>query len=558
MKNRVIVTIIGILGCLATNAQNPKWYKKARNSQLSVIAYDAKDNMRQGQAFFLNEKGDIATEYDMLKGAEKAIAIDAEGKQYNITHVLGANSLYNVAKLETNNAKIKLLPIAETAAEAQQIVYIMPICNTDKKATCTIDTIAKTQEFGDEKYPYYTLKHAVDERLAGCPVFNENGELLGHIQMPADDHNKPAYILGVKYTNSLNISAIDVNNNDLRAIGISKALPDDESQATSYVFLFNKKDKKAYTEAIRDYINKFPNSSVGYIQLAELQAAEKQYKEAEETYAKAYTMNTGHEDEIHHSFAKLLYQSGLLEESPAEGWNMEHALQEARAAYDCNPLPLYTALQGMCLYAQKDYEASYTKFMEMANTNMRSAEYFLYASQCKQMLKATDEEILALQDSAINCFTKPYPIEAANYLYLRAKTLNSLKRYKEAVTDMNEYEHLLAGNANANFYYEREQMEMQCRMYSAALNDIERAVKLLPEEPVLRAEEAAVNYRVGQLDEAIIAAREAIRLDESFADAHRILGICLRDKGKTIDAKKALQRAIELGDSMAQSILEKM
>ena len=67
-----------------------------------------------------------------------------------------------------------------------------------------------------------------------------------------------------------------------------------------------------------------------------------------------------------------------------------------------------------------------------------------------------------------------------------------------------------------------------------------------------------MNYRVGQLNEAIAAAKEAIRLEETFADAHRILGICLRDQGKTTEAKKSLQKAIEYGDTVAQSILDKI
>lgn len=559
MKYRIALTFITAISSLFTLAQTPKWFKKARKAQLSLIAYDAQGNMRQGQAYFINDKGEAIAEYDIFKGAEHATLVDADGKQYEVTHILGANSLYNVVNLETSCTKSSSMPLANATVSLKQPVYIMPICNNDKKAVCVVDTVAQLQEFGEGNHTYYTLCHSIDERLAGCPAFNTEGELIGHVQMPAGDKKKPAFIIAASYASSLRVSsALDVNNNDLKAINIAKSLPDDETQASSYLYLFPRQDSKMYQKALDDFIIKFPSNPSGYIQLAELQAANKEYKAAEETFLQALSKKTGHDDEIHHSFAKLLYQAGLQDSAPAEGWTLEHALQEGEAAFACNPLPLYTAFEGHVLYAQKQYQAAYDKFMSLSSTNMRSAENFTYAAQCKQDLKAPIEEILALQDSAVNCYTKPYPADALNYLYLRAQTLAEMERYRDAVTDMNECEHLLSGKVSVQFYYEREQMEIKCRMYSAALTDIERAVKLAPESALLHAEEATVNYCVGQFEQAITAAREAVRIDDTFADAHRILGICYRESGKKAEARKELQRAADLGDTIAKAALEKL
>ncbi len=573
--HKIITSIILLLFCTVNGlAQNPKWFKAARKTQITVLTYDAQNNIRQGQGYFIDDKGTALAEYDLFRGACKAVVIDSNGKEYEVKNIMGADALYNVIKLGTTANKTSYSATTEQNtegkkandskakednkdAEDKQTVCIMPICSTDKKALCTIDVISKVEQFGEAKHNYYTLSKPVDERLAGCPVYTDGGELIGSLQLAAKKDN-PSYILAASYGKSLHISALDVNNSNLNAVNIPKALPDDESQATTYLFLMNRQNTEVYKQQIEAFIEKFPTSTVGYIQLAELQSSLQMYQDAEQTYTKAFACTSEKADELHHSFAKQLYQSGLKQTPPAEGWNMEHALAEASAAYAANPLPLYTALEGMCLYALQKYEESYEKFISMSTTNMRSAEYFLYASQCKQMLKASDEEILALQDSAIACYNKPYPVQAASYLYLRSKTLASMKRYREAVADMNEYEHLASGNISAQFCYEREQIEMQCRMYAQALSDIERAVKLEPTEPLFRAEEAVVNYRVGQTDQAIAAAKEAIRLDDKFADAHRILGICYRDKGNKAEARKCLERAIELGDSLSQGILDKM
>lgn len=292
--------------------------------------------------------------------------------------------------------------------------------------------------------------------------------------------------------------------------------------------------------------------------MAEYEARMGNFHKAGKVYADGLSHCKEHLDEIHHSYAKLLYQSGMRNQPFAEGWTLDKGLEEAVAAYESNPQPLYTALQGMILYGLERYDDAYAKFVSMAQTNMRSAEYFLYAAQCKQIQDAPAEEVLAMQDSALACYSKPYPVEAANTLYLRSKTLAQLKRFRDAVNDLNEYEHLLSANVNAEFYYQREQLEMQCRMYQQALNDIDRSVTLEPREPLYRAEQAVVNYRVGQIDEAIAAARETIKLDAEFADAYRILGICLQEKGKKQEARQNLQKAVDLGDELSKGVLEKL
>ena len=92
-------------------------------------------------------------------------------------------------------------------------------------------------------------------------------------------------------------------------------------------------------------------------------------------------------------------------------------------------------------------------------------------------------------------------------------------------------------------------------MFQQALDDIERAAKMDPKEPLYQAELAAANYRFGQIDEAVTAARAAIALDDQFPDAFRILGVCLRQQKKEAEARQALQRAAELGDETAKSLL---
>ena len=162
---------------------------------------------------------------------------------------------------------------------------------------------------------------------------------------------------------------------------------------------------------------------------------------------------------------------------------------------------------------------------------------------------------LAMQDSAVACFTKPYPEAAAPTLLIRAQTLMAMGKYRQAVMDLNDYEHLKFKEVNANFYYQRYQAEMRCRMFQQALNDIERCTTMEPREPLFFAELAATHYRFNQVEEAVTAARQAIALDPEFPDAHRILGVCLRAQNKESEAQAALKRAADLGDETAKGLI---
>jgi tetratricopeptide (TPR) repeat protein len=57
---------------------------------------------------------------------------------------------------------------------------------------------------------------------------------------------------------------------------------------------------------------------------------------------------------------------------------------------------------------------------------------------------------------------------------------------------------------------------------------------------------AVARYRAGQLDLALAAAREAVRLDENIADAHYLIGMCLRDNQQPAEAAAALEKAVAI------------
>ena len=145
---------------------------------------------------------------------------------------------------------------------------------------------------------------------------------------------------------------------------------------------------------------------------------------------------------------------------------------------------------------------------------------FYAAAQCK--LQANDSKAaLALVDSAVNTFTKPYLKTAAPYLRARAE------------------------------------LNMACRRYQLAINDMESVVALEPNNAELWAEKASYELRVNLTDKALESAQECLRLDPEGSDGYLMSGIAQCIKGDKQQGLQNLNKAKELGNSQAQTFIDK-
>ena len=558
MKKYLILLLYTLLYILPTQAQSPKWLKKVKGAQVAVMVYNKNDEMKETQGIFSDEQGTILTEYDALKYAIRAVVVDANGKEYPVKEILGANAMYNVAKLQIELAKGKIVYLNPTsvAAPENSTIYILPNVKAGKNAFCKEDTITKVETF-KENYNYYTISSPANERLKNSAVLNEKGEMIGLLQLAAKEGNN-AYVIDSRFIADLKIKAMDAGNNDLKDIYIKKALPDTEEDALTYLYLLDRKDSIAFMASIEDFIQKYPRNTSGWVLKAESLIESNKYAEAEKVYEEALNTDSIAKDEVLYSKAKAIYSLNLNKAySKYNDWDMEKALEETKNAMNINPLPIYTQQEANCLFSLKRYDEAREKYLSLTKTNLRSADKFLNAAQCL-ITQNKEEGVLELLDSALACYSKPYPVAAANVILIRADALAKAGKNKDAVLGLNEYERLANGNLNANFFYGREQLALKARMYPQALSDIEKAISLEPKEPLYCAEAAALNYRLGQVDDAIEYGKKTIAIDDKFPDAYRIIGVCYNQKGNKAEARKYLQKAIDLGDTLASGIIDKM
>ena len=549
-----------MIGCMlfatVSFAQNPGWAKKAANAVFTLKTFNADGSLLASvNGFFINDQGMAVSSFAPFKNAQRAVIIDAQGKEMEVECLTGFNDMYDVAKFQVAAKKTQALNIAQSPASNGATLWLLPYA-VKKVPACIQGTVNSAEQFG-EGYTYYTLDMTTTDLQVGCPVLNEQGEVVGILQPSASGKSSTGYAVSASFANNLHMMGLSLSDPVLRSVKIAKALPDDLSEATLTLYVNSSTmEAEEYSRLIDQFIEKFPHATDGYVYRARRKMLKDDFQGADEDMKQALKV-TDTKDEAHYQYAQLIFQKIVYQnDKPFDPWTLDLALKESQAAYALIPQPIYRQQQAQILYAQQQYDAAYDLYMELAKTDMMKAESYYAAAQCK-IQKGDKEAGLALLDSAVNTFTKPYIKTAAPYLLARAQALFEAKKYRPAVNDYNDYETLMTAQLNANFYFLREQAEFAGHLFQQALNDIHRAVEMEPNELVYRAEKANVELRVGKTDDAIESAKECISIAPQESDGYLLLGLAQCVKGQKAEGLTNLNKAKELGNSQAQSLIDK-
>ena len=545
-----------LLNFLPSYAQS--WAKKAGQAVFTLKTFNADGQLiGSSNGFFVSEEGDAVSCYTPFKGASRAVVIDAQGKEWNVAYMQGANEMYDVAKFRVTVKHPNSLTIATSPATAGTAVWLMPYA-VKKVPVCRNGSVSSADPIQKE-YTYYTLSLKSDEQWVGLPILNDEGLVVGMLQPAAD--NKQAdtsYAIDVRYAADLRMTGLSLNSAAMRQTSIPLAVPDGLQDAILSAYMgATSMPTDVFAEYIERFIAKFPNAPEGYEYRARLAISKGDYASADATMQEALKVSDK-KDDTHFQLAQMMLQKQLQHpEPPYEPWSLEHALEHARQAYQLNAISVYRMQEAQILYANKQFAEACEVYLSLTKSELQPAEQYLSAAQCKLQLKDT-EGALALLDSAVNQFSRPYVKTAAPYLLARAQVRSEAGQYRPAVVDFNDYEQLMtASQLGAHFYYIRQQAEMKGHLFQQALDDIRRAVELAPTEMLYLTEKAAVELRLGQTDDALKSAEAIIRQEPAASDGYLFLGLAQCVNGNKQEGLQNLQKAKELGDNQAQQFIEK-
>ena len=553
MKKILLILIASQLSIFTSIAQ-PSWVKKATKSVFTLKTFAADGSLiASSNGFFIGTNGEAVSSFSPFKGASRAVVIDAQGKETEVASILGANDIYDVARFRVASNKTQPLPICSTMMPEGSMVWLLPYHETKQLYS---GPIRKAEQFMNN-FTYYTIALTLPQHMESCPLLNEEGEVIGMVQPSANAQDSLSYAISVVFADSLHMTGFSMNEPVYQQTQIKKELPDDLKEANVALFLASSRnDSVAYAQLVDDMISKFPTAPDGYTYKAQLAASHGDYASAEQNMNEAVRVSSP-KDEAHFNYARLIYNKEVyFPEDVYENWSLDKAFSEIQEAISINPLPSYQQLQASILFAQKKYEEAYDLYMKLTDSPLRNAELFFGAAKCKAQLRDTTA-MLSLMDSCVNMFSKPYLKEAAPFLWERAEARRNAGKYRDAVSDMNEYGNLMSANINDNFYYIRHQTEVQARLYQQALNDISQAIQINPQETLYYAEKASLEVRVGLFDDAESTAKECISIDPNISDGYLFLGLAQCLKGNKESGLDNLKKAKELGDPQADGLIEK-
>ena len=512
---RTAITLLLMGTVLSSWAQ--AWSKKAAQAVFTLKTFKA-DGTLLGSAngVFVSENGEAVSSFAPFRGADRAVVIDAQGKEWPVETMMGANDMYDVAKFKVAAKKPTALTTGSAASGAT--VWLVPY-SVKKEPVCVSGTVSKAEQF-QGSYHYYTLTLQAQEQQQGCPILNEQGQVVGLLQAAADQHSTTSYAVSAPFAVSLHTNGLSMSDAALKTVRIPLAIPDKYDDALLSLFMgASGMDSQQYADYVNRFIAHYPDASDGYVYRARLEVAANEFAKADEDMKKAVKV-AEKKDEAHYQYALLIYQKEMQSDQPYAEWSLQRALEESKEAYALNPQPVYRLQQAQILYSQKQYDESYAIYEELSKGVLRGPDIFLAAAQCK-LQKDDKRAAIAQLDSAMSTFSRPYVKTAAPYLRAHA------------------------------------QLSMELRRYQLAINDMNDLVALEPNSAELWAEKASYELRVNLFDEALKSAQEVLRLDPQSSDGYLMTGIVQCQKGNKQEGMQNLRKAQSLGNPQADTFLQK-
>lgn len=565
MRRLTISLLVILLNTLFVSAQ-PKFAKKVQKAIFSVNTY-GKDGtlLRQGTGFYVGSDGEAISDYRLFKGAYKATIIDAAGKTSDVDCILGADDSYSLVRFKVNVKGNPVLSSVDAPQHKGGTLYAVSTESNDVKYG--IAAVADTSLI-QNKYVYYAMASALDEKLLGSPVFDEKGQLVGVMH---SNIAEKSYVLDIRFKDVLKIEAIASSSASvaLSNIFIAKALPDTAEEALVYLYFKSRSaSNDEYIDMTNRFVAAFPQNAEGYLRRSTPLIDMKRFDESEADMQKYLSLV---DDKATGNFnvGCAIFNKLTLQPEPAyDKWNYDVAVAYIDKAIELNKAKnadeqtkaqtesQYMIQKAQILRGKNDNDGAIAIYEEL-NSRQKMPSYYYAISLAQEARGDSALACIAALDSAIAMFSEPLPTEAGEYIVRRGKLYANAGKYREAVVDYNKYCYLNNSKMNATFYYERAQIEINARMYQQALDDINKSIELSPLVPLYYVEKASLSIRVGLYDECIEACNNAIYLNPDIVDVYRLLGYAQLQKGDKETARQNIQKAIDMGDENAKSILEK-
>lgn len=158
----------------------PSLIKRIEPSVVSVFTYDNKGEfLKLGSGFFINQSGDIITNYHVLQGASSAEIKASDGKTYPITYIVAEDEQSDIIRLSVDipSKYVRSLYLTAILPEVGEriIVYGTPLGLEKTVSDGIVSAIREVPGYGK----VIQITAPISPGSSGSPVLNMKGEVIG-------------------------------------------------------------------------------------------------------------------------------------------------------------------------------------------------------------------------------------------------------------------------------------------------------------------------------------------------------------------------------------------
>lgn len=155
--------------------------KKVKPSIVAIYTFNNQGHsLMQGSGFFINNQGDVITNWHVIENAHSAVIKTFEGHSYLVKEILGGSKESDLALLSVDirNDSVQGLPISRSMPEIGERVLVMgnPLALEFSVSDGIIAAIRKIPEYSNGEVIQITAP--VSPGSSGSPVMNMQGELI--------------------------------------------------------------------------------------------------------------------------------------------------------------------------------------------------------------------------------------------------------------------------------------------------------------------------------------------------------------------------------------------
>lgn len=155
--------------------------KKVKPSIVAIYTFNNQGHgLMQGSGFFINNQGDVITNWHVIENAHSAVIKTFEGHSYLVKEILGGSKASDLALLSVDirNDSVQGLPISRSMPEIGERVLVMgnPLALEFSVSDGIIAAIRNIPEYSNGEVIQITAP--VSPGSSGSPVMNMQGEVI--------------------------------------------------------------------------------------------------------------------------------------------------------------------------------------------------------------------------------------------------------------------------------------------------------------------------------------------------------------------------------------------